>query len=376
MAVRHERIPLGSGKFAPNTGDDHGRVALLRVVRRSFALMPRLSRSTASRLLPGVLVTALLGVLAWLAVRVITSYAARLAIDAVVVAILAGILMRAVWEPGDRTAPGIDFSAKQVLEVAIVLLGLSTDMGWMLRAGAPLAGGIAMVTVLAFGAGLFWGRLFGLAPSHALLVAAGNAICGNSAIAAVAAVTGAPREETASSVAYTAVLSLGLVLLLPLVGEWLALGEVPYGVATGLTVYAVPQVLAAAYPVSLRAGQVGTMVKLVRVLMLIPLVTALAIRAHRWGRVPLHRLVPWYVLAFLLAAGARSAGWIPEPVAQVGQLASHALTIMAMAALGLGVEGHLLRRVGWRTAATATVSLLTLCALAGAVIFFLPELGG
>jgi uncharacterized membrane protein YadS len=193
----------------------------------------------------------------------------------------------------------------------------------------------------------------------------------------VASVTGAKREEIASAVAYTALLSLALVLALPLVRGWFSLGDVSYGVLTGLTVYAVPQVLAAAYPVSLQAGQVGTMVKLVRVLMLIPLVTGLSLLHRRralaqGATVPLRGLVPWYVLGFLVATIARSLGLVPDGVAGVAQLSSHALTIVAMAALGLGVELELLRRVGWRTAATATVSLLTLSALAAAVVRWLP----
>jgi uncharacterized membrane protein YadS len=119
------------------------------------------------------------------------------------------------------------------------------------------------------------------------------------------------------------------------------------------------------------------MVKLVRVLMLIPLVTGLSLLHRRralaqGATVPLRGLVPWYVLGFLVATIARSLGLVPDGVAGVAQLSSHALTIVAMAALGLGVELELLRRVGWRTAATATVSLLTLSALAAAVVRWLP----
>ena len=339
--------------------------------------MPPARRRPPLALVPGIVLTGAIGIVSWWASRRLGGAVPWLAVDAVVLAIIGGVAVRALWEPGDRTLPGITFSAKQLLELAIVLLGFSTDMRSMVNAGGPLAAGIAAVTAAAFGAGIFWGRAFGLAPSHALLVASGNAICGNSAIAAVASVTDAPREEIASSVAYTAILSLGLVLILPVVRAWLQLGDLRYGVATGLTVYAVPQVLAAAYPVSVRAGQIGTMVKLVRVLMLVPLVTFLSIRRQRRTggvrrRLAVDRLVPWYVLAFLIAALARSAGWIPSVVADGAQRSSHWLTILAMAALGLGVEARVLREVGWRTAATATVSLLTLCALAGAVIALLP----
>ncbi|MEO6444688.1 MAG: putative sulfate exporter family transporter [Gemmatimonadaceae bacterium] len=327
--------------------------------------------------LPGVLVTSALGVVAWLGARLLAAAFPHAAVDAVVLAILGGIVLRGWWMPGERTAPGVAFAAKEMLEVAIVLLGVSTDMRFMARAGGTLAASIAAITTLALGAGLLWGRCFRLPPSHALLVASGNAICGNSAIAAVASVTGARREETASAVAYTAVLSLALVLALPVVRAFLELSDLRYGVATGLTVYAVPQVLAAAYPVSVQAGQIGTLVKLVRVLMLVPLVLLLSLRQHRsrnegWRTVPLGRLVPWYVMGFLVAAVFRSSGMVNDAWAGAAQLTSHWLTIISMAALGLGVEMELLRRVGWRTAATATLSLLTLCAMAGILVAWLP----
>jgi len=330
--------------------------------------------------IPGLLLTAALGVVAWGAASAAAAVYPRAGIDAVVLAILAGVIVRAIWHPAPWALPGISIAARQVLEVAIVLLGVATDARWMARAGADLALAIAMATTVALGAGLLWGRVFGLPRSHALLVASGNAICGNSAIAAVASVTGARREEIASSVAYTALLSLALVLALPFVRAWLSLGDLSYGIVTGLTVYAVPQVLAAAYPVSVQAGQVGTMVKLVRVLMLIPLVTGISLIRRRQAlsggaSLSLRGLVPWYVIGFLVATVCRSSGFVGDGIAGGAQLASHALTIVAMAALGLGVEMEMLRRVGWRTAATATVSLLTLTVLATLVVIWVPRHG-
>ena len=82
----------------------------------------------------------------------------------------------------------------------------------------------------------------------AVLVACGNSICGNSAIAAVAPVIGADGKDVAASIAFTAVLGVLVVLGLPLLVPLLRLSETQYGVLAGLTVYAVPQVLAATAP--------------------------------------------------------------------------------------------------------------------------------
>src|SRR6202162_621297 len=111
-------------------------------------------------------------------------------------------------------------------------------------------------------------RAVGLPIRLSILVACGNSICGNSAIAAVAPVIGADSDDIASSISFTAVLGVVVVLGLPLLVPILQLSLTQYGVLAGLTVYAVPQVLAATLPIGELSNQVGTVVKLVRVLML------------------------------------------------------------------------------------------------------------
>ena len=95
-------------------------------------------------------------------------------------------------------------------------------------------------------------------------MACGNSICGNSAIAAVAPVIGETSSEIASSIAFTAVPGVFVVLTLPLLVPILRLSLSQYGVLAGLTVYAVPQVLAATLPIGALSNQIGTIVKLVR----------------------------------------------------------------------------------------------------------------
>ncbi len=117
----------------------------------------------------------------------------------------------------------------------------------------------------------------GLPQRVSILIACGNSICGNSAIAAVAPVIGADSDDVASSIAFTAILGVIVVLGLPLFIPLLRLSETQYGVLAGLTVYAVPQVLAATVPISAVSAQLGTLVKLVRVLMLGPVIILLSL---------------------------------------------------------------------------------------------------
>src|ERR1700675_1837819 len=120
-------------------------------------------------------------------------------------------------------------------------------------------------------------RVTGLPLRMAILIACGNSICGNSAIAAVAPVIGADSDDIAASISFTAMLGVIVVLTLPLMVPVLQLSLTQYGVLAGLTVYAVPQVLAATLPIGALSNQVGTVVKLVRVLMLGPVVLGLSL---------------------------------------------------------------------------------------------------
>src|SRR5690606_35756109 len=151
-----------------------------------------------------------------------------------VLAILLGAALRTLWQPGERWRRGISFSARELLEVAVVLLGATLDVPLLLRAGPALLVGIAATVVAALATGYTVARLLGLSPSLATLIACGNAICGNSAIAAVAPVIGADGSDVAAAIAFTAVLGVIVVLALPPLGMALGLSGYGYGVVAGL----------------------------------------------------------------------------------------------------------------------------------------------
>jgi uncharacterized integral membrane protein (TIGR00698 family) len=291
-------------------------------------------------------------------------------LEGLVLAILLGLVVRAVWTPGPLWQPGIRFSAKTLLEMAVALLGAGVSATTVLALGPRLLAGIVTAVTISIFASYFLCRGLGLAPRLSLLVACGNSICGNSAIAAVAPVIGADADEVASSIAFTAVLGVVTVLALPLLVPMLHLTQSQYGVLAGLTVYAVPQVLAATLPIGALANQIGTVVKLVRVLMLGPLVAILAVMASRLvpdqqaakrrSLPPLHHMLPWFIVAFLALLGLRSAGLIPgftlTPIKAIATL----FTTVAMAALGLGVDVRSVIVAGPRVSAAVTLSLLVL----------------
>ena len=328
----------------------------------------------AASLLPGLLLCLAITAVAMLLQAGEEHLTGHPYVEALVIAILIGIAVRTAWVPGERYKAGIAFSAKQVLEVAVTLLGASVSLGAIVASGTGLLAGIVGTVVLTILASCAICRALGLPVRMALLIACGNAICGNSAIAAVAPVIGADNRDVAAAIAFTAVLGVLMVLGLPLFLPLAGLSEHQYGVLAGLTVYAVPQVLAATVPVSLLATQVGTLVKLVRVLMLGPVVVALSLIAPHLpaagataegkpGRLGFFKLVPWFILGFLVLATLRSLGLIPDgAVAPLSRIAGF-LTIVSMAALGLGVDVRVLARVGARVTLAVTGSLVVLLAI-------------
>lgn len=330
-----------------------------------------------SRIAPGVLLCLIVTAGAYVLERGEAALFGKAWLEALVLAIVGGTVVRSLWAPGERWQAGIAFSAKYLLEVAVVLLGASVSAATILHAGPALLGGIAAIVGVAIPFGFAVGRLLGLPVRMALLVACGNAICGNSAIAAVAPVIDADPDDVAAAIAFTAVLGVGVVLGLPLLGVALGMNVIAYGAFAGLTVYAVPQVIAAAAPMGAAAVQMGTLVKLVRVLMLGPvcLILALVIRrpgAEGTGDAPASlsfgRLVPWFIIGFLALVACRSFGLVPAAaIAPLAKIATF-LTVVSMAALGLGVDIRSVASAGGRVTTAVLLSLAGLGAISFALI--------
>jgi uncharacterized integral membrane protein (TIGR00698 family) len=329
------------------------------------------------RIAPGLLLCIVIALAAYGLERIETAIAGEPYLEALVLAILIGVAVRTAWQPGARWNPGIAFSAKFVLECAIVMLGASVSAATIMALGLRLILGIAGIVSIAIGASYLICRALGLPQRLSILIAAGNSICGNSAIAAIAPVIGADGDDIASSISFTAVLGVIVVLTLPLLVPVLRLSLTQYGVLAGLTVYAVPQVLAATLPIGALSNQVGTVIKLVRVLMLGPVVLGFSLlagslrhpasRSNRRGPRP-SELVPWFITGFLAALLLRSLGLIPPALLAAVTSTAAFLTTIAIAGLGLGVDVRAVARSGLRVTLAVTGSLIVLGLMSYALI--------
>ncbi|MBR1126353.1 putative sulfate exporter family transporter [Bradyrhizobium lablabi] len=331
-------------------------------------------------LIPGIALCGLITIIAIGIQHVEERYFEHPYVEALVIAILLGMAVRTAWQPSARWLSGIAFSAKQLLEVAVMLLGASISFAAVMASGLFLIAAIIATVAIMLAVSYGLSRMLGLSTKLSILIACGNSICGNSAIAAVAPVIGADGDDIASSISFTAILGVLMVLGLPLLIPLLNLSATQYGILAGLTVYAVPQVLAATVPAGIVSTQIGTLVKLVRVLMLGPIVVGLSlVAAQRRKRnadatkappISPFKLVPWFIIGFLVLAALRSLHLVPDfAIAPVTKTAA-TLTVLSMAALGLGVDVRVLSTVGGRVTAAVTLSLMLLLALSLGIVHF------
>ncbi len=296
-------------------------------------------------------------------------------VEPIVWAILIGVAVRNLVGQPPATKAGVNYASKQLLELSVALLGAAINFGDMLRAGPRLLLLIAAAVTLGILVSMTIGRALGLPKKLAILIAVGNSICGNSAIAAVAPTIKADKRDVTTSIALTAVVGVIGVLALPLLVPLLQLSLYQYGVLAGTTVYAVPQVVAAGFSVSELSGDVATLVKLVRVLFLAPVVITFGLLfARQTGNsatVKKSALLPWFVLSFLVLGLLRTFGLIPDWLSGDAKTLSSLIMIVSMAALGMGVDFASVKTVGPRVFATVVLSILFLATLSLGLIFTL-----
>lgn len=301
-------------------------------------------------------------------------------IEPLVVALILGIVLGNLGVGARVLEPGTSFAARQLLEVAVVVLGLTLDVQQVLTAGFLLILLIVVGVAATLAAGYAIGRAVGLGPKLSVLVAVGNAICGNSAIAAVAPVIGAAKKDVANAIALTSVVGVGLVLSVPLLIPLVGISHYQFGIVAGMGVSSVAQVVAASFPVSQLAGQVATLVKLIRVLLLGPVVVlfSLAARRSERGGAASHSptsYIPWFVAGFVVMAVVRNLGLLPAPVVAGARDTTTVLMTIAMAGLGYGVRLSDVRGVGLRVGLAVVGSVAVMVAVTLALIWVLAIRG-
>lgn len=294
-------------------------------------------------------------------------------------ALLIGIAWRAGLGVPERAWNGIKFSSRPLLRTGIVLMGARLDYGVLLAAGPKILG-IALTVIVMTITGMYaLGRRLGLSRELGMLMAVGTGICGASAVAAASTVTRANEEDTTLAVAMMGLLGTAGVFFYIAIGGMLSMTPRELGVLTGGTLHEVAQVVAAAFTWGTVSGDMGTMVKLTRVVLLAP---ALVFVGWYWRRISAHDTgsagfsfanppIPYFVLGFLAVGGLNSVGIFNATAQGALTQASIALMAIAMAAMGLATDMAQIRRAGLPAIVVGVVGFFSLFALVFFLIKFL-----
>ena len=315
------------------------------------------SPTVVARLLlavPGLTLAVLLGVVATVA------GSAWPVLGAPVLAVIAGVLLsplvvgrRAVLEAGVGLARG------RLLQAAVVLLGAPLSLQQVAHVG--LSSLPVMLGTLTFCLLLAWlvGRAMHIGSDLRTLIGVGTAICGASAIAAVTPTIRARNPDTTYAISTIFLLNVVAVLVFPPIGHALGLSQEAFGLFAGTAVNDTSSVVAAAASYGSAAADHAVVVKLVRTLMIIPVVMGLSVLVRRRDRAAGDRppggvarrplaLVPWFLVGFVVVVTANSAGLVPEGSQGLIRRAAVFLIATALAAIGLSTDVQALRRTGPR----------------------------
>lgn len=316
--------------------------------------------------IPGLLLVGAISAVAFL-VRDLSSV---IPLSPILVALVGGIVLRALVGLPAWAKPGAALAMRPLLRLAVALLGVQLTVAQVLAVGSS-----GLITIIAAVAGTFvftiWAaRLIGVDRRLAELLAAGTSICGASAIVAANTVTRAPEEDVAYAIASITLFGSLAIVVYPIVAPLIGLDAHAYGLWTGASIHEVAQVVAAAFQGGPGAGETGSVVKLTRVLLLAPMVLALALSVRQRTHTPADATTPriptpWFVLGFAAFVLVNSAVAIPPEAKAWIASATQFLLAMALAAIGLEITVGRLRTRGLRPlvlgfASTLFISLLTL----------------
>lgn len=250
---------------------------------------------------------------------------------------------------------GVDFCARTVLRIGVALLGARITIEQVGRLGVEVGLIVLSALVLTIVMGVWWARRLGRSREEGILSGGSVAICGASAALAIAAVlpqTKANERLTLLAVVAVTVLSTIAMIVYPLLIHVLQLPPVAAGVFLGGTIHDVAQVVAAGMLLGPDVADTATVVKLFRVMLLMPVVMIISFMYRHQQALDEHDkpmpLVPGFLLAFIVMMLMSSSGFIPDSLVLVASDLSRVCLVLAIAAVGIKTNIEDLLKLGWK----------------------------
>lgn len=295
---------------------------------------------------PGIL----LGLVVAIAALFISGFIPYHLISGGVFALLLGMAINPIVSKHKRYKEGIALLSKQVLRLAIILMGLTLSFSQVVDVGGFSLIVMTFTLITAFGGGYLLGKVFKMDWKLSSLISAGTGICGGSAIAAIAPTIKAKDRDIAYAISATFIFDVIMVVLFPLMGHYFNMTDIGFGLWAGTAVNDTSSVVAAGYAFSDAAGAYSVIVKLTRTLSIIPIVLIFSLINERLEmkealaagheaksnkKVDLKKIFPYFILAFLGMVAIKSTGFIPEGISDIASSISKFLMVMALGAIGM-----------------------------------------
>ena len=274
---------------------------------------------------------------------------------AIIVGMIVGNIFYSIFHAEEsQFKSGVKFAEKDLLMFAIALMGINLNFTMLANLGVKTILIIVLGMVFTIFMGVLLGKLFKLNPKLSLMIGIGNGVCGSSAIAATSSIAKVKSNDIGISIALVNLMGTIGIFLAPFLAHLLGFSDIQAGVFTGNTLQAVGQAVAAGFSISDEAGHYATVVKMGRVLLLVPLVLILiyiakkesmkeAEEVSQKGKIGIPSFILWFVFFSVIA----SLGLLPKEVEILISSVSHYITLIAMSAIGLMIHfGTIIKSAG------------------------------
>ncbi|QXM06846.1 YeiH family protein [Crassaminicella indica] len=257
-------------------------------------------------------------------------------LEALTIGIVLGMLIKNTFGVNESLNPGVKFSLKKLLKVGIVLLGFKLNFSAIANLGPSVLLMVVSFVCIALVLVNLLGKVFKIDTKLATLIGVGSSICGASAIVALTPCIDAKEEDSVLAVSIISLLGAIGVLVYSAIAVVSPMTDIQYGIWSGVSLQGVAHALAAAFARE-GSGEIGTFVKMARVLMLVPVSIVLGFIFNSSGEGK-RASFPMYVLYFIVAGIVSSLGILPPVLIMLFTKLSSWFILMAMISMGLMVK--------------------------------------
>ena len=268
-------------------------------------------------------------------------FSVYLYISSITITILIGVLYNYLYPLNDSFKEGINFSEKHFLSIAIILMGANIDVSILDTNISKNIYLVIIIILVGLCSSFILGKLFKLSNALSFLIGIGNGVCGSSAIVSTSSIIKPKKEDIILSVSIINLLGAISIFLIPTVINFCYKGDIiNQGIIIGSTIQAIGQVTAAGFMMSNEIGEIAVFIKMIRILMLVPILLFLALFFSIYDYKITKNIsfsFPYFIIGFLFILVARNYDLIPLFILPVIAIVSKYTLLFAVVGIGLTI---------------------------------------